>query len=229
MATDEVGMYNLALSVVGSESSVASPTEESREAEICKLWYLSVVESVLRAAKWPSARALRRLALLQERDFDIDWVKTDPEPPWQFAYAYPADMLRPRQLTSWGRFITGLTDDTQSIMTNAEDAILVYTKRQLTVTAWDSNLKLAIAYTLGAYIAQPLSGKRAKANDALAIANQLIVEAQVSAANQDMEQFESVPTWLLERGVSTAFSTRFIFPDGPIQQFSEGASPVVYS
>ena len=106
MATDETGMYNLALSVVGSESSVADPTEEAREAEVCRLWYSTVVESVLRAARWPSARAVIRLALLQERDFDVDWVAADPEPPWKYAYAYPSDMLRPRYQTSYARFGT---------------------------------------------------------------------------------------------------------------------------
>lgn len=229
MATDEVGMYNLALSVVGSESSVASPTEDSREAEVCRLWYLPVVESVLRAARWPSARAVKRIALLQERDFDEDWVVGDPEPPWIFAYAYPSDMLRPRYLTSYGRFMTGLTDGVQSVLTNEEDAILVYTTRQLLVTAWDAQLQLAIAYTLGGYIAQPLSGKRAKAIDAIETANRLISQAQVSAANQDMEQFESVPAWILERGVGTGFSEKFMFPDGPIISLSQGASPIAYS
>lgn len=215
MATDEVGIYNLALSVVGSTSSVSSPTEASREAEVCNLWYAPTVEKVLHAAQWPSARAVARLALVKERDFDKDWVSDDPEPPWKYAYSYPSDMLRPRFMTNFARFTTGLRNGSSVILTDFEDAILVYTIRQFNVNLWDAGLKMAIVYALAAHIAMPLSGKLERARLAVGQANTFVMEARQAVANQDNEQLDHIPEWFEARGFGEYKTQKYIFPDGP--------------
>src|SRR5690606_14811865 len=159
MATDEVGIYNLALSEVGAKSSVASTTEKSRAAELCNMWYQTVVEVVLRAAPWPSATGVKRLALWKERDVTKAWVEGDPDPGWRYVYSTPSDMLRPRYLSTYDHFAISLYNDSQAIMTNMKKAILIYTKRQLQVQAWDPQLKMAIVKALAAHIAMPLQGK----------------------------------------------------------------------
>ena len=62
--TDEVGVYNLALNAIGERSNVSSPTENSRRAEVCRLWYESVRNHILGAAPWPEATSMDYLALL---------------------------------------------------------------------------------------------------------------------------------------------------------------------
>jgi len=224
MATDEVGIYNLALSEVGAKSSVASVTEKSRAAELCNMWYQTTVETVLRAAPWPSATGIKRLALLKERDTSLEWAAADPDPGWQYAYSAPSDMLRPRYLSTYERFSSSLYNNSPAIMTNVDKAILVYTKRQLQVGVWDPQLKLAIVQALAAHIAMPLQGKPARAQRAAEAANRMILEARQAAANEDEDQHESMPDWFIARGYgySTNYQ-RYVYPFGPLIQVTGGA------
>jgi len=213
---DTVTLFNLALSSCGTRAAVSSPNENSREAEICRTWYPIVRDHILRAAPWPSTRAEKRLAVLAERDFDLQWTSTDPSPTFTYAYSVPADMLAPRHLTDYSRFILGVHNGTTSaIMTNSEDAILVYTRRQTDPNMWDTQLQLAIAFGLGSFICKPLNGKVSTANAMREEANGLINSARVSAANTDFVAQESSPDWLAKRGSAyDAPSTRYIYPLG---------------
>ena len=47
--SSEVQVYNLALNAVGERSNISSPTEQSRPAEVCSLWYSPVRDQVLAA------------------------------------------------------------------------------------------------------------------------------------------------------------------------------------
>lgn len=214
MATDLTGIYNLALSVVGTKAKVALPTEVSREAEVCQLWYEATRDRVLRAAPWPCTRKVVTLGLVAERDFSTAWSSGDPEPPWKYAYAYPSDMLAPRHLTDFSRFATGLTDDSRTILTDTAQASLVYTKRQTNIAAWDSDLLMAVAHALAGFIAMPLHGKVDRARNAIELANQYILDARVNAANQDYEPMETLPPWLVARGYGQVSTQRFLYPYG---------------
>lgn len=221
---DVVGIFNLALSAVGSKSSISSPTERSREAEVCNLWYESVRDQVLHAAPWPATRASARLAVLAERDVADAWVASDPDPGYAFAYSAPSNMLRPRHLADFTRFILGVTTtNKRAIMTNTEDAILIYTKRQTNPNLWDSELHLAVVYALAAHIAMPLTAKLERAKYVEAQANNIITAARVAAANVDENQYESIPDWFAARGYAgVAPLTRYVYEFGPLIQVTSG-------
>lgn len=226
MATDVTGMYNLALSAAGTEASVSAPTEQSREAEVCTFWYEIARDQILRAAHWPSAKGFAILPVLKERDTALDWTIDDPEPGYAFAYGVPDDMLFPRYLTTFTRFSMGLYQNTtQAIMTNLEQAILVYTLRQTQVQAWDPQLQLAIAFALAAYITMPLLGKIKRAELMQKTANGLINEARAAMLNSTDDEYQSVPEWITARGYSGAApATRFIYPFGDLIQVTGGVS-----
>lgn len=219
-----VELYNLALSSVGTKALVSSPDEASREAEVCTLWYATVRDSVLRAAPWSSARASKRLALQVERDVDEDWVATDPEPGWRFAYSTPSDMIAPRYLSNFDRFALAVSStNSRTILTNTENAILVYTKRQEQVQMWDISLYLAVAYALAAHIAMHLHGKPDRAQLAQEKANAFIMQARLDAANAVQEQYQTVPDWITARGYAGAApSVRFIYEYGPLIAVTDG-------
>lgn len=217
MADARVQIFNLALSAVGTRASISHPDEQSREAEICLLWYETVRDSVLRSAPWASARRTARLALKRERDFAEPWQADDPEPPWRFAYAPPANFLFPRYLHGFHRFAMA-TDSTNShvIYTDVRDPLLTFTFRQTTIGMWDANLREAIIYALAAHIAMALHGKPDRAQQALERANMMILQAREADANSAMEQYEASPEWILARG--SAFATTpqpFLYPYGP--------------
>lgn len=223
MAADKTEIFNLALSEVGSRASVASPSEASREAEVCTLWFQPVVDLVLRAAPWPCATGVRRLGLIKERDAAELWVSTDPDPGWQYVYSAPSDMIRPRHLSTFERFSVSVMGDKSAIMCNTYQAILTYTLRQDNLSIWDSGLKMAVALALGAHIAMPLTGKPTRAQRCADAANTMIEEARTSAANSEETQYESMPEWFTARGFAgTTLPSRYIYPYGPLLQGVDG-------
>lgn len=223
MANDELEIYNLALNAVGTRSNVSDPSEESREAEVCRLWFGTVRDQVLRAAPWHSAKAYARLAVLAERDTDEDWVAADPEPGFLFAYSAPSDMLYPRHLADYSRFVSGVYNGTtRAIFTQTESAILFYTLRQVNVSLWSPDLKMAIAQALAAYIAMPLHGKASRAAQAQQQANNLILSARETMANEDWNTLDVVPDWLAARGYAGTYpQTRYLYPYGPLISVTE--------
>lgn len=232
MAQNQVGLYNLALSAIGTRAIVDLPSENSREAEICNLWYEVVRDTVLRAAPWSSARNTVRLGLLATRDFELAWVEGDPEPPWLFTYAQPSDFLYPRYLDNFQHFqlgvrrITNPASTTPVIFTNVESAILVYTYRQTDMNYWDADLYHAVSQALAAAIAMPLHGKAGRAKLAIDTANAAIMNARAAAANENTLQYDHVPDWLIARGVTSQTPpSGYVFPSGPLLSVATFAVP----
>lgn len=224
MITDEVTIYNLALDAVGTRSNVSSPAEESREAEVCRLWFGPTRDLVLCAAPWSVATAYSRLALLATRDDTLQWQPTDPAPGYHFAYAAPSDMIQPRFMSSYGRFIQGIYDNKKALMTQDETALLVYTKRQTVVAHWSPDLAMAVSMALAAAIAMPLHGKAQRAKNAQDQGNLLILQARVNDANAQENQLDTIPDWIAARGSNFQTpSVRFYYPYGPLISLTEMA------
>lgn len=221
MTKDVTNIYNLALSLCQHKARVSSPTESSREADVCSLWYSITRDTVLRAAYWPSTGVYRRLSLLATWDGTTDWDQDDPSPDWTYAYSVPSDMIRPRHLTTYGRFKidwyrpTG-SDPVRAIMTDLEDAVLHYTFRQTTPAEWDDALYMAVVYGLAGHIAMPLTGKTTLANRNFELANVNIREAQAAVANSEEVQVDTTPEWIQARGYGdNGMLTRYYYPFGP--------------
>lgn len=218
-------IFNLALDAAGNRNDVSAPDEGSREAKVCLRWYDTVVDQVLAAAPWPSATAYSRLAVLSERDVDLDWTNNDPDPGWRFAYALPSDLVLPRNLSDFGRFVISLTNEAapkKAIMAHTENAILTYTRRLTDIALWDVSLRLAIIRALAAVITMPLQGKPDRAELNLGLANQTILEMRVAQANLNENQLESIPEWLSARGFGVTQSSRYYYPFGPLLAITEG-------
>lgn len=214
MASTEVDIYNMACASIGADSNIATTDERSVEAEQCTIWYETVRDQVLGAAYWPSVRATARLALLATRDNDDSWVVGDPEPGWNYAYGRPADMLRPRYLTSYARFAQGIRGtNTPAIMTDQAEALLIYTKRQTAVNVWDADLALAISFHLAAHIALKLTGSRGKRSDAFQLAQEKVMTARVNSANEFPPNLDFAPSAMIARGYGDSGPTpRFLYP-----------------
>lgn len=222
MAQDLVSVFNLALSAVGTRARISVPTEDTREAQLCRQWYPTVRDTALRAANWASCRSVARLALQREASSDADWTDGDPEPPWQYRYGLPADYLYPRWLSDYSSFALCVYNDVTMLQANVETPILIYTKRQENPAVWDPDLYHAIALGLAASIALPLHGKADRANVMIQDANELIVRARVNTANENVMETDSLPDWLLARGVTVSSTySKYVYQYGPL--FSSGA------
>lgn len=215
--TTEVGLYNLALSLIGSTVSVASTTEASKEAETCLLWYAEARNRVLAAAPWPSALGTARLELDVERETSEDWTDAAPLPGWAYSYVLPTDILRPRYISNYSRFqLYNDVNGQNRLATDWEDPVLVYTKL-VDIDKWDHLLKMAVVHALSAYIVMPLTGKLQRAGVVIQQANDMILEARTTNANQEEQQLESMPDWITARGYGGyAPQTRYVYPNGPL-------------
>lgn len=215
MIADLVSLYNLALNAVGKRDSLSATTDKDRGAEVCNLWYPIVRDTVLRAAPWPSCRNASRLALLTKRE-DAVWDEADPDPGFRYAYAAPSDMLYPRHLSRFERFIVSRG----RIVTNVPQAVLVYTYREELVQRWEPSLQMAVVYGLAANIVMPLTGKISRAQGLIEQANALIIGARVEAANEGNDNYETVPDWIRARGYANPGDNRYYHPFGQLLTFA---------
>lgn len=214
--SSEVQVYNLALNAIGERSNVSSPTEQSRAAEVCNLWYSPVRDQILSAAPWPEATKIAYLPLLAVQDDEDSWLETEPRTGYAYVYGMPSDALRPRYTSDFSRFLFTNYDGQRALHSNTESAILAYTSRLENVALWDSELQMAIVYGLAAHICMPISGKTSRAKVLAEKANELITAARVSAANSNNESYESVPDWIVARGFNHAPAQRYFHPYGSL-------------
>lgn len=214
--SSEVQVYNLALNAVGERSNISSPTEQSRPAEVCHLWYSPVRDQILAAAPWPEATRIAYLPLLAEADDEDAWLETEPRLGYQYVYAMPSDALRPRYMSDFTRFLFTSYGDQRAIHSNTGSAILAYTSRLENIALWDAELQMAIVYGLAANICMPLSGKPARAKMLAEKANELIMNARVAAANANNESYESIPDWIVARGFNHSSAQRYFHPYGSL-------------
>lgn len=232
MISDTTALFNLALNAIGGRSNIASPTEKSREASVCSLWYEVVRDQVFAAAPWPELTKIAALTVVDEYDGVSNWVSTNARPGYLFAYQMPTDSARPQYLTNFDRFlITSYTDSTQVLATNTENAILAYTAKNLNIQLWSPTLQLAMTYALASHIVMPLSGKVTRAKQMVDQANSIIAQAREVAANTSSEQFEMLPDWISARGyrpvrcnLNSLGNDRFIYPLGDMLMVSPGVN-----
>lgn len=219
---DITSIYNMALDAVGARSNISLPSEQSREAEVCNLWFPNVRDQILASAAWPEATKMARLSLLATQPEDGLWTVGSPRPDLLNSYALPADCLRPQYLSNYSHFtIQSYSAENRALMFAGESPILVYTFRQEQIPMWSPELRMAIMQALAAYICVPLTGKHSRAKTLIENANNLIIAARETAANTGTEQFESLPDWIAARGFSDAANqSRYFYPYGALLAIS---------
>lgn len=213
MAVDILRVYNQALSSLGTSATVESTTEKSVGAEKCNLWYETVRDAIFCAAPWPTLTSFSRLATLSVRDDSEDWVATDPPPGWLYAFALPADCLRPRSLSSFGPFKLSGVEGQTVIATNEETPILEYTRRETLPEVWGVELFQAVSFGLASHIAKSITGSDADLQNMFQLATEKIMAARVTAANEQFAYYEMDPSWMSARGNNlNSPNQRFIYP-----------------
>jgi len=211
----EVGVYNLALNAVGDRSNLSSPTDNSRQAEVCSLWYALVRDQVIEAAPWSEATKYQRLALVAEQDDDT-WTAGEPAPGYTHVYALPSDCLRPQYLSNFQSFELTTEGTVKLLHCSTDSPVLRYTYMQENVATWSNNLLMAIVYGLAGHISQPLSGKTSQTAVLIQRANDMILAARVNSANQEQQTYEAVPEWISGRGYAQGATQQFYFPMGSL-------------
>ena len=143
----------MALDHIGARSNIASLEEDSQEAAKCRLWYDSSRLQVLEGAPWSFATA-RTDAVVHA---------SAPPPRWSYRYEYPINCVRVRSIGHiYGQdappFAIELADDgTQSVLTSAGEAQIVYTFDQENTELFSPRFAEALAWHLASQIATSLT------------------------------------------------------------------------
>lgn len=198
--SSKVDVWNMALGHLGVTTTIASPTENTKERKTMERYYEPTLEAVLRDRDWPFATGFKNPGLVT--DFT---TSDDPTNEWSYSYRYPTDCLRVRRIIgNEGRisankipFRTVSDDNGRLIYTDQEDAKIEYTRRITDPARFPPDFMLAISFRLAAYAAPALTrgdqmqlGKRAfqiyVAEFGLAAANAMN-EEQVDRNQPDSE------------------------------------------
>ena len=153
----KVRIANLALALVHTKT-IESLSETSAEATQANLWYDIARQEVLELFNWPFARTRLILAAHDE---------AVPEAEWAYRYQYPADCLAARYIENPAGTDEDAVpfeqeyaaDGTLSIVTDAEDAVLVYTRDATEPELFPSVFVTLLAHKLATYLVGTLSGK----------------------------------------------------------------------
>lgn len=192
---DKTSICNQALAQLASSAELSNvDTDRPKEAQVCRLFYDTARDAVLRAFPWPFATKLGALTLVQ----------ADPNDEWDFSYAYPADSLEFRRILNASRVrvdthssrtpyrIVG--DDVQRlILTDMVDAQGEWTTRILDPEQFAPDFVIALQFYLASLIAPRVTaGDQFKLGNACMQQYQFAIRrAQMTAARE--EQADDLP------------------------------------
>lgn len=211
-----VEVCNLALDHLGQTVGITSLSEQSKAARTCSRHFQQALDEVMAAHPWPFATKAVALAL----------VADDPLPGWKNHYAYPSDCLRagrvcdedgvrsqaqawcqyplePRISLPFAPFVPFqlMSGETQTgIVTDLDEAWLIYTQRQENVTRLPPLALAALAWHLANKIAMPITSDPNMQNTALQMANIALVTAQAEGFNESAPDPDPLPPSIAVRG-----------------------------
>lgn len=193
---------NLALSYVGNSRRLNSLAEATTEAQQCSLHYEATRDELLETFPWRFATRRAELAVLAEE-------RTG----WDFVYQLPSDCLQPQRI--WDGFRVARPENRipfdveatlngagtgvagRCLLTDQEDAELIYTAECPSVALWSPTFVQAVAWALAVKLALVVPVKpQLAAQIAVAAARALerAKAAQLNARQEDVEPLSSITT-----------------------------------
>jgi hypothetical protein len=157
--TTEAQVCNLALGLLGQKQFIDRLDERTPEAQLCRVFFVPTWKHLLSTYDWSFARKDAALALTTQTRIG-----------WEFAYAMPSDCIEPRRLWNgerrpgrggtipWARGAAD-ADSAPLVLTDQEEAVLIYTANIATVARWPASFVTAVAAQLAVPIAGGLSVK----------------------------------------------------------------------
>lgn len=193
-------IVNLALSHLRKEDPVSNLyTETSAAARNMRRWYDAARQQFLSEFNWSFAKKRQTLATHSDGEPD--------EGDWAYRYQEPSDMLVARYLVPPGgteddavpyeRCVS--TDGTMCLLTNLDDAVLVYTFDNTNPAMYSAHGRIAFSYLLAQYGAGVLTGKQTLVDKmAQAYYNMALVGA-VTDGNQQVSREPRDADWIRGR------------------------------
>jgi hypothetical protein len=163
-------VVNSALQQIASQTQITALNDGSSAAKAATIIYAPTVQLMLRELDPAFARFTAALSVA---------VNPSQVVPWTYEYAYPADCVRVRQIRPPASPTAGFLADpndpvpiqgnvafdlissvnTKVILTNQQNALLVYTTLTVTEAQWDAAFTDALVRRLANPLAMALSGR----------------------------------------------------------------------
>lgn len=189
--SNAVEICNLALGHIGSDANVASisPPDGSVESGYCARYYPLARKLTIAMAQWSFATTRKALAEV-----------TNESNVWQFAYAQPADCIKPYRVLKAGATNeqdgASFTIEGGVIYTNEAEATLVYTRDITDTTKFSPEFISALSWMIASYLAGPIIKGNEGANAAVKLRERAIAETRLASAgdaNRSSETHGAVP------------------------------------
>ena len=180
-----VQICNMALSHIGSEAGVTSisPSDGTREADLCATFYDQSRTELIEAGIWPFT--LKRAALTPT---------TSTSDNWAYTYTKPTDCLRAVRILSARASMTVFAQDAYSLHTDDRDsaqfdvegaviysnepaAVLLYAQDITDTTKFTPAFTSALSFLVAGYLAGPII----KGHDGAKLADAMRQRAMTSA------------------------------------------------
>lgn len=208
---DKATICNMALAHIKA-ARITTLSERSEEAEYCNIFYDTARKATLEAFNWSFAR--KNMALVQMNEYTGDDFTRYG---FTYRYAYPSDCAKARYIPRAGtagrpfspyadtyepqRYVMadaaaiparfklelGDTENRRTILTNEEDAVLVYTKDITDTNLFNGQFVLALSYHLAGLLGTPLGKGRSDFDRWMGAFNEYMAGVAESDANEDYD------------------------------------------
>lgn len=210
MVTTDVSICNLALSRL-SLSPITSLSQATKEAKSCAVIYPVALDGVLEAHRWGFAKKTAELVLIEDETY-LDWGYT---------YEWPDDCLAIIEIANYTPstapyysedteipytnkieydvMVGGGSTASKVIVTNQEDAELIYTARVENAALYSSLFVDALSYRLASELAVSLRADSKLQANMFNIYQRVLNEATNSSTNQKEKDPEVNDSFLRAR------------------------------
>lgn len=228
-----------------STVSSINPSDGSTEGNVASILYVPKIQALERAAHWNCTRKQIFMTMLKAAVINGVASDKPPPYPWQYEYLYPTDCIKARYVMPYVNQMLGInpplttnfynsppyflgppvkfavaTDivdgkNTRVILSNQENAILVYTSDvNQTPDMWDPHFLGAATSFLGAWFANALTRNTQLYHDQTATAKEMIAQARISDGDEGLTSADHLPDWMQVRGFTGDFLNAGILYQG---------------
>jgi hypothetical protein len=185
-----VEICNLGLSHLGAYG-ILDLEERTKEARECKRLYPIARDAMLESHDWGVVRKRKSMALLE-----------DTYSGFLYAYSWPQDCIMPRKIYDAAevpgsepiKFEFGVNDglNRRIILTDQEDAEIIYTAKVTDANLYTSMMIDALGYRLAAELSIPLRTDSNLRDKMMNVFLRLVSAAQQSSANGEEKKPETI-------------------------------------
>lgn len=195
----DIQIANMALNHLGTRSTIQQFTEDSTEAVNANLWFDFTRRQALAMFDWSFAR--RNVVLSLDEESAIDEI-------WTYRYNYPSDCIKARYLVNPVSKIEDAvpfeitmnsSGTEKTIMTDLENAELIYTFEQLNSELYTPWFALGMSYLLASHMALSITGKTSIKSAMFERAYGILVQAAAYDANEGIREAPRDADWVRGR------------------------------